>query len=256
MAQVTKDTKPGQEVALDTKHFRKWKGVFTQSNRNAIPGDRFYHLENIQPIGDANCHSVPNISAALVDYGANIIYWSQYVNILGVDYLINFATNKNVYAYNLAGGSALISSAALSGAGSKVAQWKNTIALSIDSTGLYSWDGTTFAKITGAGVPTAGTDIAVFSGRVWVVQGRVLYFSGVDDYTAASWTVANGAGFINFTDSTIRSTVFRLWVQNGYGLTTVFACLAIMLLIAAASVTQLGPEAKQKGLDEIAAPTG
>jgi len=37
---------------------------------------------------------------------------------------------------------------------------------------------------------------------------------------------------------------------------TVFACLAIMLLIAAASVTQLGPEAKQKGLDEIAAPTG
>jgi len=29
-----------------------------------------------------------------------------------------------------------------------------------------------------------------------------------------------------------------------------------MLLIAAASVTQFGPEAKQKGLDEIAAPTG
>ena len=47
-----------------------------------------------------------------------------------------------------------------------------------------------------------------------------------------------------------------LWVQNGWGLTTVFVCLAIVLLIAAASVTQLGPEAKQKGLDEIAAPTG
>jgi hypothetical protein len=36
----------------------------------------------------------------------------------------------------------------------------------------------------------------------------------------------------------------------------VFVCLATFLLIAAASVTQLGPEAKQKGLDEIAAPTG
>jgi hypothetical protein len=36
---------------------------------------------------------------------------------------------------------------------------------------------------------------------------------------------------------------------------TVFVCLAILLLIAAASVTQLGPEAKQRGLDEIAPPT-
>jgi peptidoglycan/LPS O-acetylase OafA/YrhL len=47
-----------------------------------------------------------------------------------------------------------------------------------------------------------------------------------------------------------------LWVQSGYGLTTVFVCLAILLVIAAGAVTQLGPESRQKGLDEIAAPTG
>jgi putative MFS transporter len=47
-----------------------------------------------------------------------------------------------------------------------------------------------------------------------------------------------------------------LWVQNGWGLTTVFACLATLLFIAAGAVTQLGPEAKQKSLDEIAPPTG
>lgn len=47
-----------------------------------------------------------------------------------------------------------------------------------------------------------------------------------------------------------------LWIQTGYGLTTVFVCIAIVLLIAAYSVTKLGPEAKQLGLDEIAAPTG
>ncbi len=47
-----------------------------------------------------------------------------------------------------------------------------------------------------------------------------------------------------------------LWIQTGYGLTTVFVCLAIVLVIAAGAVTQLGPEAKQKGLDEIAPPTG
>jgi hypothetical protein len=32
--------------------------------------------------------------------------------------------------------------------------------------------------------------------------------------------------------------------------------IAICLLIAAASVTQLGPEAKRRGLDEVAPPTG
>ena len=47
-----------------------------------------------------------------------------------------------------------------------------------------------------------------------------------------------------------------LWVQTGWGLTTVFACLAALLFIAAVAVTQLGPEARQKSLDEIAPPTG
>ena len=47
-----------------------------------------------------------------------------------------------------------------------------------------------------------------------------------------------------------------LWVKNGWGLTTVFVCLAIVLLIAAVSVIFLGPEARQKSLDEIAPPTG
>jgi hypothetical protein len=46
-----------------------------------------------------------------------------------------------------------------------------------------------------------------------------------------------------------------LLIQQTYGLMTVFVCLAILLLIAAASVTQLGPESKQRGLDEIAPPT-
>jgi putative MFS transporter len=47
-----------------------------------------------------------------------------------------------------------------------------------------------------------------------------------------------------------------LWIQNGWGLTAVFAALAGVLLIAAVSVTQLGPEAKRLGLDEVAPPTG
>jgi hypothetical protein len=36
----------------------------------------------------------------------------------------------------------------------------------------------------------------------------------------------------------------------------VFVSLAALLFIAALSVTQMGPEARQKSLDEIAPPTG
>jgi hypothetical protein len=36
----------------------------------------------------------------------------------------------------------------------------------------------------------------------------------------------------------------------------VFGSIAALLIIAAFCVTLLGPEAKQKGLDEIAPPTG
>jgi hypothetical protein len=46
-----------------------------------------------------------------------------------------------------------------------------------------------------------------------------------------------------------------LWIQVGYGIPTVFVCIAIVLCIAAYSVTLLGPEARQLGLDEVAPPT-
>jgi len=46
-----------------------------------------------------------------------------------------------------------------------------------------------------------------------------------------------------------------LWIQNSWGLSTVFALLAVLLLIAAIAVTQVGPEARGLALDEIAPPT-
>lgn len=201
-----------------TKYFRSWKGCFSQSARTAIPEDRFFYLENLQPIGDANLSTVPDISSMLVDYGADSIYWSQYVNLSGTDYLISLASNGKVFAYNLAGGNSQINGALtlLSGSGSRLSQWKNTVILFIDSTGYYSWDGATFAKITGAGVPSAGTDIAVFAGRVWIVNQRLLTFSAADDYTATAFGAGSGTGSVNLTDPTLRATVTRLWAQNGY----------------------------------------
>ena len=90
-------------------------------------------------------------------------------------------------------------------------------------------------------VQVAGNSMQIFASEVFPTNARASGFG---------W--ASGVG--RLATAFILPTI--LWVQNGYGLTTVFVSLAVMLFIAAVSVTQLGPEARQKGLDEIAAPTG
>ena len=90
-------------------------------------------------------------------------------------------------------------------------------------------------------VQVAGNAMQIFASEVFPTNARASGFG---------W--ASGVG--RLATAFIMPTI--LWVQSGYGLTTVFVCLAILLVIAAGAVTQLGPEARQKGLDEIAPPTG
>jgi MFS transporter, putative metabolite:H+ symporter len=90
-------------------------------------------------------------------------------------------------------------------------------------------------------VQVAGNAMQIFTSEVFPTNAR-----------ASGFGLASGVG--RLATAFIMPTI--LWVQTGWGLTTVFVCLAIMLLIAAAAVTQLGPEARQKSLDEIAPPTG
>jgi len=47
-----------------------------------------------------------------------------------------------------------------------------------------------------------------------------------------------------------------LIIQNGYGFATVFVTIAVMLVIAAVAVTQVGPESRGLALDAVAPPTG
>src|SRR5689334_12811785 len=90
-------------------------------------------------------------------------------------------------------------------------------------------------------IQVAGNAMQIFASEVFPTNARASGFG---------WP----AGVGRLATAFILPTI--LWVQSGYGLNTVFVCLAILLVIAAVSVTQLGPEAKQKGLDEIAPPTG
>ncbi|MBX6329713.1 MAG: MFS transporter [Pseudolabrys sp.] len=90
-------------------------------------------------------------------------------------------------------------------------------------------------------VQVSGNAMQIFASEVFPTNARASGFG---------WA----AGVGRLATAFIMPTI--LWVQNAYGLTTVFVCLAILLVVAAVSVIQLGPEARQKGLDEIAAPTG
>jgi MFS transporter, putative metabolite:H+ symporter len=90
-------------------------------------------------------------------------------------------------------------------------------------------------------VQVAGNSMQIFASEVFPTNARASGFG---------WA----AGVGRLATAFIMPTI--LWVQMGYGLTTVFACLAALLFIAAVAVTQLGPESRRKSLDEIAPPTG
>jgi putative MFS transporter len=90
-------------------------------------------------------------------------------------------------------------------------------------------------------VQVAGNSMQIFASEVFPTNARASGFG---------W--ASGVG--RLATAFIMPTI--LWVQNGFGLMTVFVSLAVLLFIAAVSVTQLGPEARQRSLDEIAPPTG
>jgi putative MFS transporter len=89
-------------------------------------------------------------------------------------------------------------------------------------------------------VQVAGNSMQIFTSEVFPTNARASGFG---------W--ASGVG--RLMTAVIMPSI--LLVQKTWGLTTVFVCLATLLFIAAISVTQLGPEAKQRGLDEIEPPT-
>src|ERR1700756_1520978 len=85
-------------------------------------------------------------------------------------------------------------------------------------------------------VQVAGNAMQIFASEVFPTNARASGFG---------W--ASGVG--RLATAFIMPTI--LWIQTGFGLMTVFACLAALLFIAAIAVTQLGPEARQRSLEAI-----
>lgn len=224
----------GQRTAYSMAS-RTFKGIYTSSDRTAMPEDHFYDLENVIPVGDANMHVVPNISSALYDFTTDTVFEAVYAQVGTTPYLFCFTTTGKIFAYNVSAQTAAqINSGHSISTACRMTQWMNTYVLFIDSTGYYSWNGTTFSVITGTGVPTAGTDIVTYAGRVWIANGRLVSYTAAYDGTsttdptqATAWSATNGSGFLNMTDPTLVGSIVRLYQQNGYlyifGATCIYA---------------------------------
>jgi putative MFS transporter len=87
----------------------------------------------------------------------------------------------------------------------------------------------------------AGNSMQIFASEVFPTNAR-----------ASGFGLAQGAGRLGA--AFIIPAI--LWIQTGYGINAVFASVAAMLVIAAGTVTLIGPEARGVALDELAPPEG
>ncbi len=90
-------------------------------------------------------------------------------------------------------------------------------------------------------VQLAGNSMQIFCSEVFPTNAR-----------ASGFGIAQSAGRLG----TAFIIPAILWIQTGYGVSAVFACVAVVLVIAAVSVNLIAPETRGLALDEIAAPEG
>jgi putative MFS transporter len=90
-------------------------------------------------------------------------------------------------------------------------------------------------------IQLAGNSMQIFCSEVFPTNAR-----------ASGFGIAQSAGRLG----TAFIIPGILWVQKGYGVTAVFVCVAIALVIAAVTVNLIGPETRGLPLDEIAPPEG
>lgn len=208
-----KDERPLQSFTL-----KNFLGVNTTNARVAPPANEsFYALENAQPIGFGNIHSVNDISSLLHTFTGQTVYAAFNVNISNTEYLLLATTGGQLWAWNVSAQTAtnITGGAGLSGSAVRATQWSNSVALIIDSSGYYQWSGSgSIALITGSGAPTSGSAIAVYQNIVWIAQLRTIFFSAPGSYT--DFTTADGAGSTTIVDPVLRSNIIAMLAANGY----------------------------------------
>jgi putative MFS transporter len=90
-------------------------------------------------------------------------------------------------------------------------------------------------------IQLAGNSMQIFASEVFPTNAR-----------ASGFGIAQGVGRLG----TAFIIPAILWIQTSYGVGVVFGCVAAVLVIAAVTVTMLGPESRGVALDVLAPPEG
>lgn len=131
--------------------FREFKGINTQSARQAILPGEFSWLENVQPIGFGNAKAVADLSLALASLPVGGCEYMRDYNRNGVNYMFMATTSGRAFevAIDFPNGVTEITDSMVpqfSGALVRIDQWENSRIVIIDPVnGYFTWDGATLS---------------------------------------------------------------------------------------------------------------
>ena len=117
------------------------------------------------------------------------------------------------------------------------------------------------AGVFAAAFASATTDTMLLIVGFWMIFFTQLAGNSAQIFASEVFpTNARASGFGMAAGTGQLATAFIipaiLWIENGFGVAAVFASVAVLLVIAAWTVTLLGPEARGMALDAIAPPSG
>ena len=191
------------EPSRDTKQFREWKGMNQTDARTAIDDTEWWWLENAMTIGKGKVRILPHQGPAVYTAPAPIIGLYG-VTLLNTPVLIVVLQSGAMYQVSLGGTPTQICPAGTVTANADVTIWQGNRLLIVDpSFGYMTWDGTAFSVQDAS---KTGTSIAVFSGRVWIANGRTITFTDAGSYTAFN----GSGGSMAITDEAVPGNITRL----------------------------------------------
>ena len=213
----------------------------TKAGRPSIGDQEFSWIENMMPIGDGNLRTLYSNGQTIftATAGLQIIYY-YYYNINATTYVAVFLSdgtaiqvNTNTFGQTVISsspGQFFPGSSILGNPAPACAQFGQSgiiIVTTAATNGYYAWDGTTLYAPGSAsptwlngGTPTtmatgvSGTAVEVYTGRVWVFQSNIGYFSAPGN--GASFSGSIGGGTFTSNDSFLKREFTQAKQANGF----------------------------------------
>ena len=210
---------PGSQP--DPLLLEQFAGINTLTTRAGVPDNQMWWCDGFMPIAPRKLRTMKGLGPAIYTAtGGKTIVWFGFGNISTTPYAILFLSDGSVVAVNtITNAASTIAAAATITTPTQntinMSQWGSQYLLFVanQTNGYGYWNGTTLTAVTGVG----GTDIEVYSGRVWIIKGPTYYYTAPG--SVSDFTLANGGSSttgVTSTDSTLRASYTRLLATNGF----------------------------------------